>query len=159
MNDFQNSGKVMTLTVGMPASGKTTWALKAGFDVCICLDDCREQLWGSPEIQGGHGGIAALLELEKDEIRKALEAEKSIVIHNTYPLRAYREPVIGMGREAGYRIQIVYFDIPLDECRRRNKNRPTPVPDDVLDDYAQNIEPPEAGEADMVVRISELTNG
>lgn len=37
--------KIMTITPGIPASGKTFWPRQAGFDRMICPDDRREKLW------------------------------------------------------------------------------------------------------------------
>ena len=156
MTAFKTNGKVLTLTVGIPASGKTFWALQAGFDVCICLDDCRKELWESPEVQDGPGGVGALLALEQKKIKQALEAGKSIVVHNTHPLKEYRVPVIQMGRDVGYQVQIVYFDVSPDECKNRNRERPNAVPEDVMDDYEKSLEIPEPEEADVVIRFSEI---
>ncbi|MGM0452294.1 MAG: AAA family ATPase [Thermodesulfobacteriota bacterium] len=152
------SGRVLTLTVGLPASGKTYWALSAGFDRAISLDDCRRALWGSRAIQDGPGGIAALLAVEYEQIRSAMAQGKSIVVHNTHFLKAHRTPVIEMARQSGYRTQIVYFDVSLQQCLRRNQNRSeaAQVPEEVIKDFAEQMEPPEAGEADMVIAYSTI---
>lgn len=78
---FSTTGRVLTITVGLPASGKSTFAEKAGFDTAVSLDDCREILWGDKRIQHGPGGIDALLAL------RLLEAEKGPVL-DTFPEEA-----------------------------------------------------------------------
>lgn len=150
------AGRVLTLTVGLPASGKTFWAKSAGFDRAISLDDCRCLLWGSRAIQDGPGGIDALLALEYETIRAAMAQGESIVVHNTHFLKAHRSPVIEMARQAGYRTQIVYFDISRQQCLQCNKNRSQDqqVPEAVIDDFAEQMEVPEADEADRVVYYS-----
>ncbi len=153
---FRYNGRVLTLTAGLPASGKTTWALAAGFDHAVCLDDCRHALWGDPTLQNGPGGIPALLTLQTALIGAAMANGHSIVVHNTSYLKSNRQPLIEQARRAGYRVQIVYFDVAMEECLRRNRKRKNPVPDAVIEDFAARMEVPEADEADLVIRYSEL---
>ena len=148
--------KIMTITVGLPGSGKTLWAKQAGFDRTVCLDDWREKLWGDRRIQDGPGGTGLLVSLHNLEIREALKNGESVVVHNTNILKKHRRPLVEMGREAGYEVRIVYFEVPVAVCRQRNKDRPQPVPDEVIDDFARRIEPPDPEEADCVMRYSNI---
>lgn len=156
MHDLQTSGRVLTLTVGLPGSGKSCWALSAGFDTAISLDDCRESLWGNAAVQDGPGGIPALVDCQMQKIAAAMRRNVSIVIHNTSITRAHRRPLIDAARAAGYRVQIVYFDLPIAVCRQQNRNRPTPVPDSVIEAFAVQLEVPEPDEADRIIRYSDL---
>jgi predicted kinase len=115
--------------------------------MAISLDECRQELWSSAEIQDGPGGINALLKLQNDKIFTAMEKGRSIVVHNTNPLKIFRAPLIELGRKSGYQVQIIYFDVPPEECKRRNIARPNAVPEDVMDDYIKNLEVPEKNEA------------
>lgn len=146
----------MTITVGLPGSGKTLWAKQAGFDRTVSLDDWREKLWGDRGIQNGPGGFDLLLALHNREIEEALENGESVVVHNTNLLRDHRRQLIEMARRAGYRIEIVYFEIPVEVCRQRNRDRKNPVPDEVIDDYAARLEEPGSDEADRIVRYSNI---
>jgi|APSaa5957512622_1039677.scaffolds.fasta_scaffold96211_2 predicted kinase len=142
---------LLTITVGLPASGKTTWALQMGFDVAISLDDCRQELWGDYTQQDGPGGIMALLELQEQKIRAAMAEQKSIVVHNTHHLREFRNPIIALAKDFGYHVQIVYFNVDPMECRRRNRARPNPVPETVMDEFILSLEIPTEDEADEII--------
>lgn len=148
--------KVMTITVGLPASGKTVWARQAGFDRMVSLDDWREKLWGDRNIQNGPGGFDLILALHNMEIEEAIKKGESVVIHNTNILRKHRRPLVEMARSAGYRVRIVYFEVPVEVCRQRNRDRKNPVADEIIDDYAARLEVPDHTEADCIVRYSNV---
>lgn len=150
---FTTRGMVLTLTVGLPASGKTMFAENAGFDFTISLDDCREMLWGDRKIQDGPGGIDALLALQDALILEAMKENKSIIVHNTSTLKEHRAPLLELAKNKGYRTQIVYFDIPAEECIRRNQQRTEGVPREAVEKFAASMEVPSEDEADLVVTI------
>ena len=156
ITNFQTTGRVLTLTVGLPASGKTCWSRSAGFDATISLDDCRQSLWGDTAIQDGPGGIPAIVDCQMQALAGAMRNNQSIVVHNTNITREHRRPLIDAARQAGYRVQIVYFDIPIAVCRHRNRHRTNPVPESVIDDFAAQLEIPQQDEADLVIRYSGL---
>ncbi len=152
--EFALRGRVLTLTVGLPASGKTMFAENAGFDFAISLDDCRETLWGGRKIQDGPGGINALLALQDALILKAMKENKSIIVHNTSILKEHRAPLVELAKNKAYRTQIVYFDVPVEECIRRNRQRTDGVPRETLENFAAKLEVPAADEADMVFSVA-----
>jgi predicted kinase len=155
-DEFMHLGKVLTITVGLPASGKTTFARKAGFDLIVSLDDCRETLWGDRKLQHGPGGIDALLALQDAIITAAMKDNKSIIVDNTSILKEYRTPLIALAKKHGYRTQIIYFDIPVEACLKRNKQRDDAIPTDIIKDFADKMEAPAPDEADLVIRFSTL---
>ena len=149
-----NSLPSITITVGLPASGKTTWATeKMKFDAAISLDDCRQELWGDCTCQDGPGGILALLDLQEQKIRSAMAEQKSIVVHNTHHLRAFIMPVIDLARDIGYHVRVVYFNVDPEECRRRNRARPNPVPETVMGEFIRSLEVPTEDEVDELIVI------
>lgn len=147
------SPRSITITVGLPASGKTTWALQAGFEEAISLDDCRQELWGDYTLQDGPGGIPALLARQVEKISAAMAKQVSIVVHNTHHLREFRRPLLELAKTAGYRTRIVFFDINPEECRKRNRNRLNPVPESVMEEFVTTMEIPAGDEADEVTII------
>ena len=53
-----------------------------------------------------------------------LETQMPFVVDNTNPSRAERERYIRPARERGYRVVGYYFPARIDDCLRRNLNRP-----------------------------------
>jgi predicted kinase len=157
-DEFMHIGKVLTITVGLPASGKSTFAKTAGFDTTISLDDCRELLWGDRKLQHGPGGIDTLLALQDAIIAAAMKDNKSIIVDNTSILREYRTPLIALAEKHGYRTQIVYFDIPVETCLSRNEQRDDAVPADIIKDFAAKMEVPAQDEADLVISLHVLAD-
>ena len=153
---FTTRGRVLTITVGLPASGKTTFAKSAGFDVAVSLDDCRETLWGNRKVQYGPGGMDALLACQDAVITAAMNESKSIVVHNTSILKEYRKPLVELAKKHGYRTQIVYFDIPFEECIRRNMQREDAVPENIMADFRDKLEAPAPDEADLTIHFTTL---
>ncbi len=153
---FITRGRVLTITVGLPASGKSTFAKTAGFDLAVSLDDCREMLWGSRQMQNGPGGINALLALQDALIIEAMKENKSVIVHNTSILKKHRAPLIELAKAHGYRTQIIYFDVPVEECIRRNQQRNDAVPPETVESFAARMEVPAVDEADLVVTASML---
>lgn len=156
MIKFITRGSVLTITVGLPACGKTTFASSAGFDVAISLDDCRDILWGNKRIQNGAGGMEVLLAMQEKWIESAMKTGKSIIVHNTNILKKHREPLIRLAKKHEYRSQIVYFDVPLEECIKRNRQRREAVPETILESFATLMEVPTAEEADLVINYKAL---
>ena len=60
--------------------------------------------------------------------RAVEEGVERIVIDRTNPTRTKREQFARAGRAGGYRVRIVYFDVPREICERRitdRRNHPT----------------------------------
>lgn len=49
-------------------------------------------------------------------------------------------------RMRGVRVEAVFFDTPLDECKRRNRGRSRQVPEEVLDAMSAKLVPPSKSE-------------
>jgi predicted kinase len=64
---------------------------------------------------------------------------------------AERAPYIGIAQSYGAEAEAVYFDVPLEECRRRNAARRRIVPEEALARMALKLTPP--AEAEGFVRI------
>ena len=77
-------------------------------------------------------------------------------MHNTNILEKHRRPLIDMAKRYGYRTQIVYFDVPLEACIKKNKERPDSVPVPVIENFNQLMEKPRPDEADLVIDYSRL---
>lgn len=57
-------------------------------------------------------------------------------------------------RMSGVRVEAVFFDTPLDECKRRNRARARQVPEHILDLMASKLVPPSTREGfARVIRV------
>ena len=67
-------------------------------------------------------------------LEEALQADRSVVIDNTNPMKEDREPLIRLGHLYHATVIGYYFDAPVRECLARNRERigKARVPDKVI---------------------------
>lgn len=123
---------------GLPASGKTTWARHwVANDLArwarVSRDDLRAQLFGATEgdayrayfdLDGLAARERAVTAAEDAMVRGLLEAERSVVVDNTHLRVRYVRHWVEVATEYGAHARIHdFFDVPLDECLRRDAAR------------------------------------
>jgi predicted kinase len=62
---------------------------------------------------------------EKRLLLACVEASQPFVVDNTNPTRAEREVYIRAAKDAGFRIVGYYFQSRVEDCKRRNDQRPS----------------------------------
>ena len=112
----------VTLTVGIPASGKTTWARKEarerGNTVIVSRDDIRHAHgWRS-----GHSEDL-VTRIHRAQIEAALLEGLDVIVADTNINRTFRNRLIKFCHEHGADVQIVRFEISLDEAVLRDSLR------------------------------------
>jgi len=128
--------------VGLPASGKTTYARKLvekGW-VRVNKDDMRAMLHNSKFSKPNE---AFVLRLRDDVIVRALTQGQNVVVDDTNldpkHVTQFRDLANTFEAEFDYK----FFDVPVKECIRRNQLRDKPVPDKVIYQmYERYIRPP-----------------
>ena len=77
-------------------------------------------------------------------IEKALEEGKPVVVDNTNPTPAVREPLIAAARRSGARVVGYFFDVPVKVALERNRKREgnERVPDVAIFVTAKKLVPP-----------------
>ena len=69
---------------------------------------------------------------ERQFLRACIETRQPFVVDNTNPTRAERQVYIEAAKQAGFRIIGYYFQSKVEDCKRRNEQRPAeeriPVP-------------------------------
>ncbi len=124
--------------VGLPGSGKSTWV--EGKPV-LSSDHMRELLADDVREQGIHKQVfAAIRHLARERVKLGRPVT---YVDATHLAPWERRPYLRM---RGVRVEAVFFDTPLDECKRRNRTRARQVPDHILDMMASKLVPPSKGE-------------
>jgi tRNA uridine 5-carbamoylmethylation protein Kti12 len=128
------------ITVGLPGSGKTTYAeerlakaIAAGrTDLArVNRDSLRLMLHGP----AGYGtNEEAVTVVQHAAVRMLLNARVSVICDDTNLVLAHRLALADVGRKSNANVIIVdkFLRVPLDECIARDALRPQPLGPDVI---------------------------
>jgi predicted kinase len=96
--------------IGIQASGKSTFYRERFFTthVRINLDMLKTR------------------HRERRLLQMCLETGQPFVVDNTNPARAERQGYIEASKQAGFRVVGYYFQSKVEDCKRRNEQRPGP---------------------------------
>ena len=115
--------KVLVLLVGIPASGKSTLArqliAQTAF-VHLNTDSIREELTGDEGCQDYEDQVWATFQARFDN---ALATGGSILVDNMNITRDKRRTMTIPAEKLGYKVKLVFLDVPLHICIERNKQR------------------------------------
>src|SRR3990172_1480708 len=127
------------LAVGLPGSGKSTYFAERGIHP-LSSDTLRLWLLDDETNQSYQKGVfQALRRLLK--MRLLLGRQKNYVdATNLTPQE--RRPYARMAARYGYKLQAIFFDVPLKVCQERNRKRGRRVPDDAMQRMAEKLVPP-----------------
>jgi predicted kinase len=135
--------------VGLPASGKSTWAREQGLPV-LSSDETRLLLSGDETNQAIHNRVFGTLRyLLKQRLAIGMPVT---CIDATNLLPKHRKPWIKIAHQSGALAEAVFFDTPLDECIKRKAARARVVPEDVIRAMATSLKPPKVEEGFARVR-------
>lgn len=116
----------LIITVGVSASGKSTWAnSQEGFAI-ICRDNIRGVLF--PEYHNGEYKMTNAKESKVSEAASnqwlvALHQGRNVIIADTNLNPKYRELWVQRGEDAGYEVEFKDFPISLEEAWNRDQKR------------------------------------
>ena len=138
----QPRGQII-LAVGLPGSGKSTYFARRGIQPLssdllrlLILDDETDQ-------SAQHGVFRALRHLL--ELRLRLGRPRNYVdATNLTPKE--RRPYFRLAARHGYQVRAIFFDVPAEVCRRRNRRRKRNVPEDVMARMASRLRAPTLAE-------------
>lgn len=127
------------ITVGICASGKTTWAYQYIQDhpgtVLSCRDDIRAEFgW---EGYGDRNVEKAINDVQYPRIKAALEEGHDVVVADTNVVDQFRDALVRYVRECGAEPEFKVFPITLKEALYRNANRRSPVSESTVRRYAR----------------------
>lgn len=136
----------VVFTVGLPGSGKSTWAreyvARSGERVKrLNLDDLRQTLTGSAEHQRwSKESEQAALDVLLQAYRSLIIAGYNVVVDNTHVHpRIPRLVRAEFGDQVDYVVQS-FLDTSLEVCLERNAARDKRVPDEVVERMARDAE-------------------
>jgi predicted kinase len=132
----------IVLLVGLPGSGKSTWA--SGKKGVLSSDALRELLADDPDNQTIHARVFRVL---RDLLKQRLELNRPVTyIDATNLTPKSRRDYIKLADRFDCEIEAVFFDVPAEECMRRNRGRQRIVPDEVIRKMAKELVPPTVAE-------------
>ncbi|MGA9063529.1 MAG: AAA family ATPase [Terracidiphilus sp.] len=143
----------VVLAIGLPGSGKTTWFGRRGITP-LSSDLLRNILFDDVEEQRYQGLVFSTL---RSLLRARLIAKMPMNYVDATNLSIHeRRQWIKMAKSFGYEVQAVFFDVPLEVCLERNRQRDRSVSEEVMRKMAEKLKPPvfeEGFEKITVVRV------
>jgi predicted kinase len=139
----------VTMMAGLPGSGKDTWlAANRAEQPVVSLDEIRGELEiDATENQG------PVIQAAREKCRELLRAKMNFVFNATNILYQTRQRWIDLFSDYSARIEMVYVEPPLPVILAQNKQRESPVPEQVIRDLADKCEPPTWAEAHELVLV------
>lgn len=129
--------------VGLPGSGKSTYIEKLG-GTAISSDEIRRLISDDPANQDIHRRVFGVL---RDLVKHRLELKRPVTYIDATNLTPYeRRPYTKLADLYDCDIEAVFFDVPTEECQRRNRERNRVVPDEVIAEMATRLTPPDISE-------------
>lgn len=134
------TGKLM-ITVGLPLSGKLTFANKINHDdICddyaiVHPDTIRLAIHGKPYIQTAEPYVWAVTETM---VRSLLLSGNNVILVATNTTKERRQVWVKVAKELNTKLSIAMIDTPYDICVERNKETPkcdVSVIDRMLDQF------------------------
>ncbi len=154
----------LIMLVGIPGSGKSTWAGAYLRDhpahYLVSTDQIRAELYGDEAIQGDWRQVwrqvVSRWRLGIDGIHRGVCA--GVVYDATNARRRHRRQAISAARALGFNcLTLVWVDAPLGVCLRRNRLRSRQVPPEAIVKMHRQLRgaPPSLAEGvDQIIRIT-----
>ena len=133
----------IVLLVGLPGAGKSTWLERQGVGA-LSSDALRQLLADDATDQSIHPRVFATL---RYLLRQRLAIGRPVTyLDATHLTPRERRPYFQIAKVYGCVVEAVFFNVPLEVCRERNRGRARVVPEEAMDRLAARLVPPSAAE-------------
>ena len=127
----------LTVLIGLPASGKTRWAMqnRKPNDIVVCRDDIRMSnygVWHGDPIDENH-----VTKMERQQMIAAFENGYSVISANTNLNKRNVQRMVDLAAQFGAEVDYVYFELPPATCIEYDKHRDNRVGAKVINRMAK----------------------
>ncbi len=138
------------LLVGLPGSGKSTYATAQGWPI-LASDELRRVLLDDARDQTANRTVFVLL---RRLLHMRLELRRPVTCIDATNLTPYeRRPYIKIAQMHDAEVEAVYLDVPIEVCLQRNRGRDRVVPPDVVEKMSKRLVVPSMEEGFSAVRV------
>ena len=129
----------LVITIGLPGSGKSTHLARLGVNA-ISSDEIRRLIVDDPHDQTVHNRVfAAIRYLVRQRIAVG---RPETYVDATHLTPWERRPYVKMAERYGCKLEALYFDVPVEVCIERNRQRQPMVPQEAIREMARLMIPP-----------------